>query len=177
MPFQCLYASSIYKSLVYVVTDRRIYKSIAPESDLPCISATVRACECVPRSSVGASGDVEIRQIEAVWVPSLGRLACLHSCQPAQVWVQLPYGNPLAGWVSQHDASHGTTTTESITANGFDTTRHRAGNKMVMYVDNPQEALQVLKQAQAEELKHRSDRGAPLEQVIERDAWKSIARA
>lgn len=147
----CLYVPEVFKSLVYVVTSRRLIKSIpSPTSNgRRFLEMCVHACEAVPRS-YDVSGDVDILAIEDVTLELPGREAwcvgCMDSYQPTQVFVWMPHGHLLAGWVSQYDRDYGSSDGH---IGSRTSTVHRPGNKMALYVDNPQEVLALIRRAQA----------------------------
>ena len=122
----CLYAAcqsgnKILKSTVYIITDKRLYKSVdTGELGFVC---------CTPGRD---SGDVPHQDISGLSLDMPGA-ACGTQCFPVQqVIVSLPLGHPLA------------------TAGGQDSSEHRSGipnMHMQMLVDNPQEVIQLLHSA------------------------------
>jgi hypothetical protein len=117
----CLYMGmqsmeSVLKSTVYVVTDKRVYKSIDA-------SSTSQSFPCWNPGKV--SGDVPLADITGMGLdlPGAGGQQCFPT---TAVVLVLPMGHPLA---------------------------HLGGGKripptkMAMFIDNPQDAIQLLRQA------------------------------
>lgn len=119
---------SMRKVTVYVVTDKRVYKSIdASSTSLSCCNIG------------NDSGDVPLADITGMntnLYPAgmqAGMKQCCPCCPTTAVVLVLPMGHPLAH------------------LGGRKGTRRKAPvphNKMAMYIDNPQDAIQLLRQAQ-----------------------------
>jgi len=78
----CYNQNAIMKSTVYVVTDRRIYKSI---------DGDVAICCCCNQGK--DSGDVTLQDITGVGIDMPGMNCC---CQLKYASVSLPFGHPMA---------------------------------------------------------------------------------
>jgi len=116
---QYFVAKAVAESLVYVLTNRRLYKSIDPK--------TGGAVCCSPGQD---SGEVELTSITGLGIDLPGNAFGIKCCPTKQVVLSLPLGHALAERERVGRGSH----------------RHLAlGSKMVMYVDNPQEVVSLIR--------------------------------